>query len=128
MSLLMLQVLMAQCIPAVSHMRVPTKWCIVFAVQLLAVISSILSAAVPAFNTIAAARAMHGTSTALYMTSILVLLVELSPKQHLALGIATLSAGEGDGISLYPKHAGACCRVLNSNWDVSNLASNLMQL
>jgi hypothetical protein len=37
---------------------------------------------------------MHGTSTALYMTSIMVLLVEMSPKQHLALGIATLSAGE----------------------------------
>ena len=85
---------MAQCIPAVSHMRVPTKWCLVIAGQLLAVVSSALSAAVPSFKTIAAARAMHGTSTALYMTSILVLLVELSPKQHLALGIATLSAGE----------------------------------
>jgi MFS family permease len=75
-------------------MKLPTKWAIVIAGQLLAVLSSIFSAAVPSFKTIAAARAMHGTSTALYVTSILVLLVELSPKQHLALGIATLSAGK----------------------------------
>jgi hypothetical protein len=75
-------------------MKLPTKWGIVVAGQLLAVLSSTLSAAAPCFKTIAAARAMHGTATALYMTSILVLLVELSPKQHLALGIATLSAGE----------------------------------
>jgi hypothetical protein len=42
-----------------------------------------------------AAAAAAAAAAAVYMVYCLILLVELTPKQHLALGIAVLSAGEG---------------------------------
>jgi hypothetical protein len=46
---------------------------------------------------------LHALSVAavpVYMVHCLILLVELTPKQHLALGIAVLSAGEGQQAAL----------------------------
>lgn len=74
--------------------RLPTKWSIVIIGQLIAVAASLMPVIWPLVAVVIGSRAMHGAATAVYMVYCLILLVELSPKHHLALGIATLSAGE----------------------------------
>ncbi|WIA16569.1 hypothetical protein OEZ85_013239 [Tetradesmus obliquus] len=95
-------VLLCQSFPAVSGMALRPKWWLVVAGQAASVASSALPAVLPCTQVIIACRALHGAATAVYMVYCLILLVELAPQQHLALGIAVLSAGCSAGDSIGP--------------------------
>lgn len=87
---------MCQSLPSVSAFKLSTQWWLVITGQALAVLTSIISVIWPTFEIITTSRSLHGMGEALYMIYSLVLLVELSPRRHLALGIASLTAGKHD--------------------------------
>lgn len=88
-----LQVLLCQSLPFVANFKLSTKWWLVIGGQLLSVLTSLISVFWPTFKMITTSRALHGVGESLYMIYSLILLVELSPRKHLSLGIASLTAG-----------------------------------
>jgi predicted MFS family arabinose efflux permease len=86
-------VLLCQSLPFVAAFKLSTKWWLVIGGQALAVLTSVTSVLWPTFQIITTSRALHGVAEALYMIYSLILLVEMSPRKHLALGIASLTAG-----------------------------------
>jgi MFS family permease len=87
------QVLLCQSLPAVAKFKLSTKWGLVIIGQVLSVLTSLVSVFWPTFVMITTSRALHGIGESLYMIYALILLVELTPRKHLALGIASLTAG-----------------------------------
>lgn len=90
-----MQVLLCQSHPAVAGLTRASKWGVVVVAQFLGLASSIIVLLWPEISAVIAARALHGVAAAGYLVYCLSLLVELSPKQHLATGIAAMAAGEG---------------------------------
>ncbi|WIA13682.1 hypothetical protein OEZ85_007242 [Tetradesmus obliquus] len=101
-SIMAVLVLLSQSLPAVSRLSAAAKWWLVIGGQAVSVASSLLPALLPEPEVVTACRALHGAATAVYMVYCLILLVELCPPRHLALGIAALSAGCSAGDSLGP--------------------------
>uniref|UniRef100_A0A383WCM1 Major facilitator superfamily (MFS) profile domain-containing protein n=1 Tax=Tetradesmus obliquus TaxID=3088 RepID=A0A383WCM1_TETOB len=101
-SIMAVLVLLSQSLPAVSRLSAAAKWWLVIGGQAASVASSLLPALLPKPEVVTACRALHGAATAVYMVYCLILLVELCPPRHLALGIAALSAGCSAGDSLGP--------------------------
>lgn len=71
------------------------------ACQLLSVLTSLITLVWSDIAAVVVSRGAHGAATAGYMIYCLILLVELSPKQHLAVGIAGVTAGERLWLQLY---------------------------
>ncbi|WIA33830.1 hypothetical protein OEZ86_006939 [Tetradesmus obliquus] len=101
-SIMAVLVLLSQSLPAVSRLSAAAKWWLVIGGQAASVASSLLPALLPKPEVVTACRALHGAATAVYMVYCLILLVELCPPCHLALGIAAFSAGCSAGDSLGP--------------------------
>eukprot|EP00775_Hariotina_reticulata_P009629 gene9629-9789_t len=95
-------VLLCQSHSMVAGLALATKWWLVIGAQGLTAAASLLMVMLPNFSIITAGRALHGFSGALYMIYCLVLLVEMSPRNHLPLGIASLSAGMMAGDNVGP--------------------------
>eukprot|EP00775_Hariotina_reticulata_P001139 gene1139-1479_t len=95
-------VLLCQSVRCVACMRISSKWVLMLLAQGIATVAAVAASVWPTFTVITTSRAVHGAAVVVAMIYCLVLLIEVSPKTQLGLGISLVTAGMTAGDAIAP--------------------------
>eukprot|EP00775_Hariotina_reticulata_P008877 gene8877-9055_t len=95
-------VLLCQSNTFIASIKLSSKWLLMLSAQSIATAAAAVTAVWPTLTVITASRAAHGVAAVVFITYCLVVLMEVSPKHHLGLGIALVTAGMTAGDAIAP--------------------------